>query len=90
LDIKVNMRQIKVNRFDQLDDQLNRPQPLIFIGVGGLSLQGNPFTSLTLSGLLVVTRTRGALVRPVRHTGVTGVACRTDYSNQDRQTGVAD
>jgi hypothetical protein len=38
---------------------LNRSWPFIFIGWGGLALQGNPFTSLNLSGLLVLVRTWG-------------------------------
>jgi hypothetical protein len=50
---------------------LNRPRPLIFIGVEGLALQGNLFTCLILSGLLDLSRTQGAPVRLVRHTGVT-------------------
>jgi hypothetical protein len=53
---------------------LNRPRPLICIGVGGLALQGNPFTSLILSGLLDLSRTRGH--RSGRF--------RTSYRSQDR------
>jgi hypothetical protein len=68
-EVKVNTRQIKVNRFDRLDDELKRPWPLKFIGWGGLTRKS--FYKPDLSGLLNLARNQGGTGR----TGEAHPAC---------------
>jgi hypothetical protein len=62
---------------------LNRPWPFVFIGVGrtcptrNSSYKSNPITTPWFGS------DARAPVRPVRHTGLTGVVWRTNYRNQD-------
>jgi hypothetical protein len=56
------------SRFIWSIESLNRSWPFIFIGWGSLAPQGNPSTSLNLSGLLFSVRTGGT-----GQTGVLGV-----------------
>jgi hypothetical protein len=55
------MRQYKVNVFDRLDDTQSVATLDIYWGGGGLTLQGIPFTTLILSGLLIISRAGGHL-----------------------------
>jgi hypothetical protein len=62
---------------------LNRPRPLIFIGVGRTCPVRNSFYKSNPIRTPYFGLDAGAPVRPVRHTGLTSVACRTNYKNQD-------
>jgi hypothetical protein len=61
-EVKVNMRQIKVNRFDRLDDEPQSAVALYIYRVGRSCPVSKSFYKPNLSGLLNLARNRGALV----------------------------